>query len=135
MSKERLEEIDDLVDILYVDKIEIREFVRKSLDKDNTINSMAHIIKVKNKEMRELSDFLKERNIPLKELSPLVTIMSYVRELEKDYEYLSHHYGLETDQNQRYKQALEQVWEMTKESIMDGRIYIVVDKALKGESE
>ncbi len=83
MSKERLELIDDLADILYADKIEIREFVRKSLDKDDTIDSMAHIIKVKNKEMRELSNFLKERSIPFIDLSPLVTVMDHVQELER----------------------------------------------------
>ncbi|GGP17450.1 hypothetical protein GCM10011346_53020 [Oceanobacillus neutriphilus] len=48
------------------------------------IESMAHVIKVKNKEMRELSNFLKERNIPLKELSPLITVMNQVQELERD---------------------------------------------------
>ncbi len=48
------------------------------------IESMAHVIKVKNKEMRELSNFLKERNIPLKELSPLITVMNQVQELEKE---------------------------------------------------
>lgn len=56
-DKEHLQLIDDLVDVLYADKIEIREFVRKTLLKDNTIDSMAHIIKLKNKEMRELSNF------------------------------------------------------------------------------
>lgn len=81
-DKEHLQLIDDLVDVLYADKIEIREFVRKTLLKDNTIDSMAHIIKLKNKEMRELSNFLKERNITLIDLSPLVTVMDHVQELE-----------------------------------------------------
>ena len=32
-----------------------------------------------------------------------------VQELEEDYEYLSHHYGLETEQNKRYREAIDKV--------------------------
>ncbi len=52
------------------------------------LDNMAHVIKLKNKEMRELSNFLKERNIPLKELSPLITVMAHVERLEKENKWL-----------------------------------------------
>lgn len=33
------------------------------------------------------------------------------QELEEDYEYLSHHYGLETEQNKRYREAINKAIE------------------------
>jgi len=51
-----------------IDKSDINWLIEQA----ESVELMVHVIKVKNKEMRELSNFLKERKIPLKELSPLV---------------------------------------------------------------
>jgi len=59
----------------YADLIKAERRVKELEDKTD---SMARVIKVKNKEMRELSNFLKKRNIPLKELSSLITVMAHV---------------------------------------------------------
>lgn len=53
------------------------------------------------------------------------------KELEEDYEYLSHHYGLETEQNKRLREAMKEAREasfccgLTAGSILD--------EALEGE--
>ncbi len=109
---ERLEEIDAIVDAIYKDRIELREFVKNALEQEEKVDSMVHITKLKNREIRELSDFLKERNIPLKALSPLVTVMNYVQELEEQLKDRDsaistgiHVSNLIKKQNKRYREA------------------------------
>lgn len=101
MDKERLKEFKQQIDFLddsadmedyhrLIDTLKnmyedgwLKELVSTVEEQSEKINGMAHVIKLKNKEMRELSKFLKERNIPLKDLSPLITAMNHVQELER----------------------------------------------------
>lgn len=46
----------------------------------------------------------------------LVEQAERVQELEEDYEYLSHYYGLETEQNKRYREAREIIEQIYKDS-------------------
>jgi len=60
-----------------------------------------------------------------------------VRELEEDYEYLSHYYGLETEQNKRYREALELIKLKTLDIKGDKdtrpfQIYGIASEALEG---
>lgn len=86
MSKERLEEIINNITFVAKSYNGIEPLIEYAKEQAEQVDSMAHVIKVKNKEMRELSNFLKERNIPLKELSPLFTVMNHVQGLERDFE-------------------------------------------------
>ncbi|GIP63340.1 hypothetical protein J32TS6_18950 [Virgibacillus pantothenticus] len=91
-DKERLEEIKKVIESQKesVRKLSVNDakwLIQEAKEKQRLkerVQEMAHVIKVKNKEMRELSNFLKQRNIPLKELSPLITVMHHVQELEKE---------------------------------------------------
>ncbi|MBW8350760.1 hypothetical protein K0H71_15090 [Bacillus sp. IITD106] len=88
------------------------------------LDNMAHVIKLKNKEMRELSNFLKEKNIPLKELSPLITVMAHVERLEKENKWLDGGWGAAIkmreerdkriegllEENQRYREVIERLY-------------------------
>lgn len=44
-----------------------------------------------------------------KDLEHLQKQAERVQELEEDYEYLSHHYGLETEQNKRYRELFARI--------------------------
>lgn len=82
------------------------------IEQAEQVDSMAHVIKVKNKEMRKLSNFINERNIPLKELSPLITVMNYVQEVEEESQGIidkstSERMDFLEHQNKRYREALE----------------------------
>lgn len=145
----RLKEIDDLVDILYADKVEIREFVRQSLKKDDTVDSMAHVIKVKNhlikvknKERRELSDFLKKRSIPLKKLSPLITVMHHVQELEKNLEHgakvvvkTAEKLLEEQEKTQRYRKLINEIYFQTSLVETSDNVHDAVMEAIKALEE
>lgn len=90
MSKERLEEFKDYIDFLD-DSADMQDHGRFV---DTCMNlyedGWFHWIYRYAKGQAETLDKCAERN----------------KELEEDYEYLSHHYGLETEQNKRYREYL-----------------------------
>lgn len=124
----------------YADLIKAERRVKELEDKTD---SMARVIKVKNKEMRELSNFLKKRNIPLKELSSLITVMAHVDFLEKALEtnakiaeYATEEKEELKQENHRYKQALEEILGLDIDvSIYDysGDVITIAAEALKGD--
>ncbi len=102
------------IDIIAMDKKDKDRLISTVEEQAEQINGMAHVIKVKNKEMRELSNFLKKRNIPLKELSPLITGMRFMEEQQKEIEDRENsHMNLYNDkkaikeENVRLREALE----------------------------
>ena len=125
-DQERLEELEDLFEDISNDMIppyvgitcdtvvDVKWVIKYAKEQAEQIDSMAHVIKVKNREMRELRNFLKERNIPLKKLSPLITIMNHVQELEEQKLALIEEMGQVDErfldleqQNKKLREALE----------------------------
>lgn len=156
MNKERLEEIksnaiEDKEHYKYLDGAKgywVTTFTLSEKDykwlieQAEQVESMAHVIKVKNKEMRELSDFLKKRNIPLKKLSPLITVMAHVEFLEKALETNAKIAEYATEEKEELKQQNKQYREamiLARACIEYGRtdkeekIYSILGEALEGE--
>lgn len=71
-----------------------------------------------------------------KVLKDLACVLEHVRELEEDYEYLSHYYGLETEQNKRYREGIEKSTMIIKSLPRTSgktQLYSLLNEALEGE--
>ena len=59
------------------------------------------------KETYEMSKYDENYGLGMKDIEWLIEQAERVHELEEDYEYMAHHYGLETEGNKRYREAIE----------------------------
>ncbi len=128
-DKERLEELKGVVStwITFLQEGEFPDVVDEEVEmierlistveeQAQRLDNMAHVIKLKNKEMRELSNFLKKRKIPFKKLSPLITAMKFMEEQQKEIEGRKDFESRRIQQvnnlierNKRYSQALDAI--------------------------
>ncbi len=128
-DKERLEELKGVVStwIAFLQEGEFPDVVDEEVEmierlistveeQAQRLDNMAHVIKLKNKEMRELSNFLKKRKIPFKKLSPLITAMKFMEEQQKEIEGRKDFESRRIQQvnnlierNKRYSQALDAI--------------------------
>ena len=123
MSKERLEEKINFSDLPFEKRIKL---TKESIQKD-----------------LKASDYLFPKNVYIntKYILEIIEQAERVQELEEDYEYLSHHYGLETEQNKRYREAKKQIEEKYEyfqdvpSSVSTGLSMAIeiLDKALEGD--
>lgn len=116
-------------DFVVVDK----EFMERAT---NAILEVETLMTAHDNLQRELSDIKrlmgKDKHALIKSN---IALNKKVQELEEDYEYLSHHYGIETEQNKRYREGIERLIRN-----LEGRVdYILFDEikdfveALEGE--
>lgn len=92
----------------------------------------------------ELNEFLQQRNLPPNTLGRHVVdvVIDYVEDLEKSNKTIKSQTGHNFEvnrkldaENQRYKQALEDLRVMSQDSVMMKKYWLIIDKALKGESK
>ena len=94
-----------------------------------------HILKIDEDDSANRSKMLDYRHWTYELLKIASEQAERVQELEEDCEYLSHHYGLEAEQNKRYREAIiEALHGLKTLPSVAPRLYLIsiLDKALEG---